>query len=529
MFHQFKNYFVPLHPIIINKKNMAKKYFLRTKETKGRANLYIEVRKRTPKIRALVCTNIPVDIQTWERVNKTPKIWEGYRQTEEGKALSDKLDLIEASINDAIVNGIDIDDVHYVVEDGNSPINSMILNAAVEKIVMKDIADRKRQEREERAEKKKRTLQTIIGFYEYFLNGIKNNDILHHNGEHYEASTVTVWISFGKHLREYVPKEMTFAEIDKPFADRFSTFLEKKGMMPYTVSKYVVCFRKLCNLAAEEGINSNAVSLKVWKERVVKANEKRAELYLSEDELDALYEMPLTGKDDEVRDLFLLGNFSFQRFSDYGSYSFDNFKKTENGTAIISLSQRKTGTYLEIPILDERIYEICDKYNYNFPKVGKRTMNYHLKQILKELSQTVPSLAEKHITQLSMLQKQSEENFVKWAKKVEKGGKLNDSERSQYGKLKKYAAEHNGSPLFERNNSGDVIMPKYELISTHTARRSGITNLYKQGIFDTREMMALSGHKSEKVFEEYIKVGVSEQADRIAEKVRLAKKSKKKA
>ena len=82
---------------------MAKKYFLRTKETKGRANLYIEVRKRTPKIRALVCTNIPVDIQTWERVNKTPKIWEGYRQTEDGKALSDKLDLIEASINDAIV------------------------------------------------------------------------------------------------------------------------------------------------------------------------------------------------------------------------------------------------------------------------------------------------------------------------------------------------------------------------------------------------------------------------------------------
>ena len=513
-------------PTIINKETMAKKYFLRTKETKGRANLYIEVRKRTPKIRALVCTNVPVDIQTWERVNKSPKIWENYRQTEEGKALSDKLDLIEASINDAIANGIDIDDVHYVIEDGNSPINSMILNAAVEKIVMREIAERKRQEREEKTEKKKRTMQSIIGFYEYFLNGIKNDDILHHNGEHYEASTITVWVSFGKHLREYVPNEMTFAEIDKPFADKFSTFLEKKGMMPYTVSKYVVCFRKLCNLAAEEGINSNAVSLKVWKERVVNTNEKRAELYLSDDELDELYKMKLTGKDDAVRDLFLLGNFSCQRFSDYGFYSLDNFKKTESGTAVISLYQKKTGTYLEIPILDERVHEICEKYDYKFPKVGKRTMNYHLKQILKELSQTVPTLSMKYVTQLSMLQKQSEENFLKWAKKLEKGGKLNDSERSQYGKLKKYAAEHNGSPLFERNNSGDVIMPKYELISSHTARRSGITNLYKLGIFDTRELMALSGHKSERVFENYIKVGVSEQADRIAEKMRLAQKAK---
>jgi hypothetical protein len=182
-----------------------------------------------------------------------------------------------------------------------------------------------------------------------------------------------------------------------------------------------------------------------------------------------------------------------------------------------------------VPILDDRLFEICDKYHYHFPTVDKRTMNHHLKHILKRLSETVPTLAEKYVTQIDMRQKQSEENFVKWGKKVEKGTKLNDSERSQYGKLKKYAEEHNGSPLFERNSHGEVIMPKYDLISTHTARRSGITNLYKQGIFNTREMMAMSGHQSEKVFENYIKVGVSEQADRIAEKVRLAKKTRKKA
>jgi len=512
---------------------MAKKYFLRTKETKGRANLYIEVRKRTPMIRALVCTNIPVDIQTWIRVNKSAKIWETFRQTKDGKELSDKLDLIEASINDVIANGIDIDDVHYEVEDGNSALNSMLLNAAVEKIVMKEVYDRKEQEIKERKERKNREMKSIVGFYEYFLDGIKNKDILHHNGEHYERSSVVVWECFGKYIKAYTPADMTFDEITKPFADKFYTFLEKKGMMPKTISKYVTCFRKLCNLAAEEGINANAVSLKVWKERTVKANEKKAELYLTDEELDALYEMQLTGKDDEVRDLFLLGNFSCQRFSDYGSYTRDNFKTTEHGTPIISLFQQKTGTYVEVPILDDRMFEICDKYNYHFPTVDKRTMNHHLKQILKKLSENVPSLAEKYVTQIDMRQKQSEDNFVKWGKKVEKGMKLNDSERSQYGKLKKYAQEHNGSPLFERNSHGEVIMPKYDLISTHTARRSGITNLYKQGIFNTREMMAMSGHQSEKVFENYIKVGVSEQADRIAEKVRMAKekgtKSKKEA
>lgn len=502
---------------------MAKKFFLRTKDTKGRASLYIEVRKRTPNIHALVCTNIQVDIQTWIRVNKSPKVWANFRQTKDGKTLSDKLDLIEASINDAIVNGIVIDGVHYDIEDGNSSLNSMILNTAVEKIVLKDIIEMRQLEEAEERERTKRAMKSIVGFYEYFMDGIQNRDILHHNGENYEKSTITIWAGFGKYLKEYAPAGITFDEITKPFADRFYKFLERKGMMPKTITKNVICFRKLCNLAAEEGLNNNAVSLRVWKERTVKANEKRAELYLTEEEIDALYDMPLAGKDAEVRDLFLLGVFSCQRFSDYGCYTRENFKTTDRGTPIISLFQQKTGTYIEVPILDDRMFRICDKYDYQFPTIDKRTMNRRLKQILKLLSEEIPSLAEKHVTQIDMRQKKSEDNFVKWGKIIDNGKKLNDSERSQYGKLKKYAQEHNGAPLFERNSHGDIIMPKYDLISTHTARRSGITNLYKQGIFNTREMMAMSGHQSEKVFEEYIKVGVSEQADRIAEKVRLAK------
>ena len=508
---------------------MVKKFFIRSKERKGRANLYIEVRKRTPQVRALVCTNVAVDIQTWERVNKTPKMWENYRLTEEGKALSDKLDLIEASINDAIVNGIDNDGVHYDIEDGNNSLNSAILNTAVEKIINKELEDLKRKELEEQLEQKERAKKTIVGFYDYFLDGIKSGEILHHNGEHYEESTITIWNSFGKYLRSYTPADMTFDEITKPFADKFSTFLEKSGMMPKTINKNVICFRKLCNLSAEVGLNSNAVSLKVWKERTVRDNEKRAELYLTDEELDALYEMQLEGKDEQVRDLFLIGNFSFQRFSDYGSYTEENFIETDSGTPIISLYQKKTNTYVEVPFLDDRLDILCEKYNHIFPEFDRRTFNNHLKQILKKLSERVPSLAKKYVTQISMRQKESEANFVKWGKMVKKGEKLNDSHRSQYGKLKKYALEHNGSPLFERNNRGEVVMPKYELISSHTARRSGITNLYKQGFLDTREMMALSGHKSEKQFNNYIKVGVRENADRIAEKARLAKKSKNKS
>ena len=58
--------------------------------------------------------------------------------------------------------------------------------------------------------------------------------------------------------------------------------------------------------------------------------------------------------------------------------------------------------------------------------------------------------------------------------------------------------------------------PKYEMIKTHTARRSFCTNAYLSGM-DTLEIMALSGHKTETNFMKYIKVTARERAKRIAE------------
>ena len=59
-------------------------------------------------------------------------------------------------------------------------------------------------------------------------------------------------------------------------------------------------------------------------------------------------------------------------------------------------------------------------------------------------------------------------------------------------------------------------VPKYQLIKTHTARRSFCTNAYKAGM-DCLDIMALSGHTTEKSFLRYIKVTQEERARRIAE------------
>ena len=98
------------------------------------------------------------------------------------------------------------------------------------------------------------------------------------------------------------------------------------------------------------------------------------------------------------------------------------------------------------------------------------------------------------------------------------GKKLNKEENRTLKNMVEYAELHNGQPLYERNKDGQMVKFKYEIITTHTARRSGVTNLYKTGLLDTRDMMSISGHKSEATFEHYIKMKKSEHADRIAEK-----------
>jgi hypothetical protein len=113
-------------------------------------------------------------------------------------------------------------------------------------------------------------------------------------------------------------------------------------------------------------------------------------------------------------------------------------------------------------------------------------------------------------------------------KKKKSGAKFTENERKWFSKLNKLAEKRNGAPLFERNKHGEVIRSKYELISSHTSRRSGATNLYKLGVLSNMEMRSITGHQSEKVFEKYIRVGLSEQAQIVGDKILAAKKAKNK-
>lgn len=62
----------------------------------------------------------------------------------------------------------------------------------------------------------------------------------------------------------------------------------------------------------------------------------------------------------------------------------------------------------------------------------------------------------------------------------------------------------------------ELIYPKYELITTHTARRSFATNAYAAGL-DIKNIMSITGHRTEVQFRKYIKTTSEELAEQSAQ------------
>lgn len=192
--------------------------------------------------------------------------------------------------------------------------------------------------------------------------------------------------------------------------------------------------------------------------------------------------------DAEVREVFLVGCYTCQRISDYRAIPRNAIQLTNKKTLVINLIQQKTGAKVCIRVIGTNLKSILERYNYNLPAVSNQFLNKRIKIILKELAEVVPSLKRK----------------VPVLVKRNKGGTLPDDS------------------TIEKDKYGNAVKSRYECITSHTARRTGITRLYNTGLFTDFEMMAISGHRDVKVFRDYIKLSAEEMADRISEKAKQA-------
>lgn len=333
-----------------------------------------------------------------------------------------------------------------------NPVTSAWLQTTIDNFYHKDDA--------------KGEVTTLNKFISKFITEIESGDRLYeHNNriERYKPLTVKNYKGFQTQFDEYqkAKGKVNFADVTSDFYDKFVLFFNKKSYSPNTIGRHIKSLKVIMRVALNEGLHTNQeINRKNFK--VIKT--KVANIYLGEKELQAMYNLNLSETPilELTRDVFLIGCYTAQRFSDYSKIQPANVRKLESGVQVIDLIQQKTGERCIIPIRYE-LDQILKKYNYRVPKTHEQKINKRIKDIGKKAG----------ITEMIMTEE------IRGGLKVKKQ------------------------------------TPKHDLIKTHTCRRSGCTNMYLAGI-KSIDIMKISGHQSEREFLAYIKTGKEETADSLS-------------
>jgi integrase len=211
-----------------------------------------------------------------------------------------------------------------------------------------------------------------------------------------------------------------------------------------------------------EAIDRNLTkNLEYKNRRFTVLTEQVDKIYLTQSELKIIYELDLTGfpRLSRVRDLFIVASYTGLRFSDLIQVKPENIL---NDATQIKIRTEKTSELIVIP-LHKYVKEIIKKYDGSLPNViSIQKMNEYLKEIGEK--------AEINAT-------------VKTA--ITRGGKTDNT-----------------------------LHKKYELISSHTARRSFATNAYLMDV-PSISIMKITGHKTESSFMKYIRISQEDNANKL--------------
>lgn len=296
----------------------------------------------------------------------------------------------------------------------------------------------------------------LEGFIEDFIKEapLKINPT---TGKRINPARIYVYKKFDEYLKGFEKskgRKYDFEDINLDFYEDFTIYLQGLKLAANTIAKHIKVLKAILNEATEKGINTNTA----YKSRRFKSSEEATEsIYLSIDELEKLHTLDLSTNErlNRVRDLFLMGAFTGLRFSDLTRIKSENIKGD-----YLEIEQQKTGKPVIIP-LHPIVSEIWKIYNGKLPtSISNQKFNEYIKEVCK-----LAGIVE-----------------------VEQKNKTVGGMRVQ------------------------STYKKYELIGSHTARRSFATNLYLSG-FPALSIMQITGHKTEGAFMRYIRVKTKQHAD----------------
>lgn len=234
-------------------------------------------------------------------------------------------------------------------------------------------------------------------------------------------------------------------------------FMEAElDLKPNTIGTHIKNLKAFLNEALEQQLTTNRTH---QSKHFIKPSEESYTIALTWDEVDEIISLDLSDRPylDSNRDLFIVVCTTGLRYSDLRQLNKKRIIRKASGNEI-QLKTQKTGQGVVIPI-DSRLQSVIDKYQHTetgFPKV---ISNQKLNRTLKEIGKQIESLNEMEVY-----------NTTKGGKQLE------------------------------------VKKKRYELIGTHTGRRTFATRWYLSELLPTRVIMAITGHKTERSFFRYIRL-----------------------
>lgn len=236
-------------------------------------------------------------------------------------------------------------------------------------------------------------------------------------------------------------RKLSFHSLDANCLDEYQDWLlKRRNLAQNTLHKYFKILRAVLNWVAKEREVNPAY--KTYRIKTVKTDK----VALTQEEIDRIFSFDCLGSAAlmNARDLFIVGCCTGLRYSDVSLLREGMIQGN-----IIRMHTKKTGTLVEIP-LHPKLKEMIETRGLPRPISGPK-LNQYLRQICQLLEIDQPVEVKKVV-----------------------GGKR------------------------------DVKMvPKYELIKSHTARRTFATMLYKAGV-PPRIIMGFTGHQNLDVFMNYV-------------------------
>ena len=260
-----------------------------------------------------------------------------------------------------------------------------------------------------------------------------------------------------KKFEEHKKKRYLINEIDLTFFREFVSY-EKENLLlaQNSISKDIKQIKTVCIDAKEKGFEINKqVEYKSFNVPNEKLEEKGKKLFvtITESEIELIKKCDLKKVNylKNARDWLIIGCWTGCRVSDLMQLTNDNIQITTKGQKFIRYTQSKTDKQVDIPIHSD------------------------VKEILERLG--------------SFPRPISDQRFNEWIKKV-----------CFQSKMTQEVHGTRQNPTTHRKEVG--TFQKWELVRSHTCRRSFATNHYNK--LPNKLIMAVTGHSTEKMLLNYI-------------------------